>query len=423
MAGKSYWFYLEPFVYVSVKGNDLLLYNTLTGKFLSYYDKPGIIKFILDLHRKENLYALKVSREFLRDNGLEEFTVDVSKHFMGDLIDVSFSPKKPFFMPANFDIQDEHNRQPHRTFQNVFGDSIFSITELTFFVNNRCDNNCTACKTAFKQFSWCTREEEDSELTLSDIKQILDQTRGCPIKNIDIIGGDLTQYPHLNRLVDLLCTGSFKVNYYFHFFHLKNGLPEAIRAAIQSGGSQTRVNVLVDFSTLTIPGDLTYLKELEADRLIFLIQRDEEIPILDEVITDLKTANISVQPYFNGDNFDFFKANVFTGHDSLSESMLDIGVIKARMSYNTLNYGKMFIKSNKNIYSNLNGASLGSMADISMEKAVISELSEHGYWLKVRRDVVPCSDCLFNSICPPLSNFEIVSGINNSCNIRKDRSA
>lgn len=416
MPGKSYWFYLESFVYAAIKGNDLLLYNTLTGKFLYYIDRPRLVEFLLGLDRKENLYALEVSREFLRDNGLEDFMDDVSEHFMGDLIDVSLSRKKPFIMPLHFDIRDEDNRQPRRTFKNVSADSLFSISELTFYVNSRCDNNCTTCKTAFKQFLWCTREKEDSELKLTEIKEILDQTRGCHIKNIDIIGGDLTQYPHLNRLVDLLCSGSFNVTYHFHFSHLKNGFPDAIRA----GGSQARVNLLVDCSSLTYPGDLTHLQVLGPDSLTFLIQRDEEIPILEEVIGKFKTGNISVQPYFNGFNLDFFKANVFTDHESLSENILDMGVIKARTSYNTLNYGKMFIRSNQNIYSNLNGKPLGRIGEISMKTAVVTELTEQGYWLRVRRNEVPCCDCLLNSICPPLSNFEYASGINNSCNIRKD---
>lgn len=416
MPVKFYWFYLESFVYVVIKGNDSLLYNSLTGKFLTYIGSPRLIQFLFELNRKENLYALKVSREFLRENGLEDFVNDISKHYMGDLIDVSLSKKKPFIMPHQLDIQDEVIHRKRRILKNVPKDSLFSINELTLFVNSRCDNNCTACKTAYKQFLWCTSKKNDSELKLTEIKEILDQTKGCPINNINIIGGDLTQYTHLNQLVDLLCSYSFDANYYYHFSHFKNGLPEAIRV----GGPKAKVTFLVDCSTLTNPGDLAYLKGLEPNRFIFLIQRDEGIPFLEELIEDLKIGNISIQPYFNRNNIEFFKENVFTDQESLMESILDIGTIKARTSYNTLNYGKLFIGSDKNIYSDLNGTPLGRIDEISMETAVVSELSEQGNWLKVRRDVAPCKDCLLNSICPPLSNFENATGINNSCNIWKD---
>ncbi len=430
MPAKFYWFYLEPYVYVTIKGTDLLLYNCLTGKYISYTGKPHLTQFLLELNRKENLYALKVSAAFLKEKDLEAFTADVSEHFMGDLIDLSVSPKKPFLLPPHFDIQKTVTPRQRRTFRNVARDSIFSLSQLTLFVNNRCNSNCTACNSAGKQFLWCTREKEDNErnplsppasdriLGPAKIKEILDQVKGCPIKTIDIIGGDLTQYPHLTQLVDLLRPGSFNVNYYFHLSHLKNGSFDAVRA----GDPQAKVTLLIDFSTLSIPGDVTYLKQLQPDRFIFLIQRDDEIPTLEGVLQNLKTENISVQPYFNGHNLDFFKANVFSDHQSLTETILDIGAINARKTHNPLSYGKMFIRSDQKIYSHLNGAALGTMGEISMGTAVISELSEQGNWLRARRDVAPCCDCLLNSICPPLSNFEIASGINNSCNIRKENS-
>jgi pseudo-rSAM protein len=415
---KYYWFYLEPFVYISIKGNDLLLYNTLTGNFLTYMNSPRFVDFLFDLNRKENLYAIKVSREFLRDNGLKEFVDDIYKNFMGDLVDISLSYKKPFIMPPHFDIQDESNNRQHRTLKNVSNESLFSINELTFFVNSRCDNKCFTCKNAFKQFLWCTRGKNDIELKLTEIIDILEQIKGCPINNINIIGGDLNKYTHFNQLVDLLSSFSFNSNYYFHFSHLKNGLPDSIRAR----GLNIKVILLVDFSTITFPIDFNYVNGLNPDAVVFLIQSEEEITILEGVIEEFKTRDISVQPYYNNQNIEFFKKNVFFDLEMLSERILKTGVIKARKSYNTLNYGKMYISSNKKIYSDLNDTPLGRIGDISMEKAVVSELSEQGNWLRVRRDVIPCRDCLLNAICPPLSNIEKATGINNSCNIWKDHS-
>lgn len=426
MSAKAYWFYLESYVYVAIKGHDVLLYNAMTGKFLSYTRKPQIVEFLRALHRKENLYALEVTPGFLKENRLESFMEDISGYFMGDLIDVSLAPGKPFFMSPHFDIREEDNPMEKRVLKNVGKDSLFAVTHLTLFVNSRCRNNCPACHTACKQFPWCTRGNgnnknngADSLLEIGEIKEILDQTKGCPIKTIDIIGGDLTLYPYLERLVELLCSGSYHVNYHFHFSHLKDRIPDVIPA----GGPNTRATLLVDCSTITSPGDLNRLKRLEPDRVIFLIQKDPEISIVESVIDHISTPDITVQPYFNGRNLDFFKANVFTDVQSLAESIPDLGAVNSRKSYNTMNYGKIFIKSNKEIISGLNGAPLGKINEVSIEEAVVSELSQHGNWLKTRHDVAPCGDCLLNSICPPLSDFENATGINNSCNIWKERTA
>ena len=105
MAAKRYRFYLESHVYIAVKGKALLLYNLVTGKFLFYADQPQLIEFILELKREENLYALEISGEYLRRNGLRKFVDDLREHFMGDVVDISLSGKKPFLMPPVFDIR------------------------------------------------------------------------------------------------------------------------------------------------------------------------------------------------------------------------------------------------------------------------------------------------------------------------------
>lgn len=417
MSDESYWFYLESFVYIVIKGNDLLMYNTITGKFLSYVDNRSLIAFILELNRKENLYVLKVSHTFLKDNRLDAFINEIRDYFMGDLIDVSLSPKKPFILPPHFDIRENIEIRERRTYLNVSADSLFSIKELTFYIDNLCENNCNVCHTACNQFLWCTvgKDKDRHILTPGDIEEIIEQVKGCPVKNINIIGGDLNRYPHLNELMNVLSHGSFNVNYYFHLSHLRKRVSDKIKVL----NPRARINVLIECIS-QLPSDeltLLYLKELEPDGLIFLIQEKEDIVVTEQIVEYLKLENISVQSYFNGQNLDFFKKNVFIDRESLSENPLDLGAINARKFYNTMNFGKMYIMADKKIYSDINDTPLGTIGDITIEKAVIIELTKHGNWLRARRDESPCCDCLLNTICPPLSNFEIISGVYNSCNI------
>ena len=165
-----------------------------------------------------------------------------------------------------------------------------------------------------------------------------------------------------------------------------------------------------------------YLKRLETlcpDRFktIFLVRHEDEFPVLEETIERLNLNDFAVQPYFNKRNLEFFKDNVFTDHESLGAAGLDLPVIKARTSYNTLNHGKIFVLNDRRIYSDLNAAPLGGLDELSIPEAVVLELTEQGNWLRVRRRVEPCKDCLLDAVCPPLSNFEYAVGINNSCNL------
>ncbi len=36
-------------------------------------------------------------------------------------------------------------------------------------------------------------------------------------------------------------------------------------------------------------------------------------------------------------------------------------------------------------------------------------------WLRARKNAIPCKNCVYNSICPPVSNYEYVIGRNNLC--------
>jgi len=416
MTDPSYWFYLEPFVYVVIHNHHLLLYNTLTGDFLTYYHQPHFADLIRRLHLKENLYALEVTRSFLEANHLESFIADIKNHFMGDLLPISLAPKKPFLMPPNFDIDAPVSLKPRRTLKNVMPDSLLSLNHLTLYIHGQCNHHCQVCPTAYRQSRWCTCATAAPSLELTHIRDILHQTRGCPIKTIDILGGDLSQYPDLNALVALLDQYPFQVYYYFHLYHLQNGLP----SPLSHRSSQAKIVVLVDGSALKNPDPIPALQHIQAHRITFLIQQEAEIPLLERVIARLKNVDIAVQPFFNGHNLDFFKANVFTDRESLRQNVLNHEVINARKSYNTLNYGRLFIMSDQNIYSDLNDSPLGNPGRITLETAVVNELSQQGNWLKTRREVSPCNTCLFNSLCPPLSNFETFSGINNFCLIWKE---
>jgi pseudo-rSAM protein len=432
MADKKYRFYLEPFVYVSVKGRDLLLYNLADGRFLTYYHQPHLVDFILRLKQEKNLYALEVSDHDLRENGLEDFVRDIREHFMGDLADVSLTGrKKPFLLSPLFDVQEsvqggvqqsvqeKGKTRARRTFTNVSKDSFLALKELTFYIEGSCAGDCAECGTAYKQFPWCTREENNGRMDLADIEKILDDTRGCFLETINIIGGDIGRYPQLTELTGLLNSRALQVNYYLHVLHLQNNTLDTLLGQIGPAATATStVYLFINCSQLKNRDRQKYLETLPRERvnIVFLIQHEHEFAVLEKVIDKLQLTAFSVQPYFNGKNLDFFKDNVFTDHESLSGGDLDVDAIKARQSYNTLNYGKLFFKNGR-VYSNLNAAPLGRLDELSPREAVVRELKEQGNWLRVRRDAAPCKDCLLDAVCPPLSNFEFASGINDSCNI------
>ena len=120
-------------------------------------------------------------------------------------------------------------------------------------------------------------------------------------------------------------------------------------------------------------------------------------------------------PFYNGDNYDFFKENIFVSKEEIkSVSFKDI---KRNTILNHFFFGALVCMSNGDVYSNLNNTKIGNIKEHSVASMVFKELEEKRSWLKVRKNVEPCNNCLYSSICPPLSNYEEAIGQNNLCTI------
>jgi len=58
------------------------------------------------------------------------------------------------------------------------------------------------------------------------------------------------------------------------------------------------------------------------------------------------------------------------------------------------------------IYTNLNHEKIYNSFDLN--KIIEKEFFLNKSWLRIRKDVEPCNVCVYNAICPPISNYEYV---------------
>lgn len=77
--------------------------------------------------------------------------------------------------------------------------------------------------------------------------------------------------------------------------------------------------------------------------------------------------------------------------------------------------------SNGNIYANINEKKLGNIKSTTLKEAIAKEIAQKGAWFRIRKNLIPCKSCIYNSYCPPVSNFEYVLHKNNLCNIDINR--
>jgi pseudo-rSAM protein len=102
----EYWLYLHPYVYVSIKKDSAILYNTLNGKLLEYCRaKNGMIyRLIRQLNSDTNLYVISIKDEEI-DSHIKSFINDLRTYYLGDLINKEHRPQRPIQLKPVLNLQ------------------------------------------------------------------------------------------------------------------------------------------------------------------------------------------------------------------------------------------------------------------------------------------------------------------------------
>lgn len=109
----------------------------------------------------------------------------------------------------------------------------------------------------------------------------------------------------------------------------------------------------------------------------------------------------------------------FIGKTDIKDARPTMKEIIERKNINRNYYGKLIIRSDGNIYSNINDTPIGNIRHSLPADVVLKEVKDGASWRLIRSSEKPCSDCLYSLLCPPISNYEVVIGRNNLCNIKE----
>ena len=90
----NYWFIIEPYVYLNFVKNHVLLYNSLDGSIIET-ENLEIRALLEELLKRENGGVAFLSYEQYAKKDINRFIHNVRNRFMGDIIDVNLSHRKP----------------------------------------------------------------------------------------------------------------------------------------------------------------------------------------------------------------------------------------------------------------------------------------------------------------------------------------
>lgn len=427
---RKFWFYLESYLHVSLKGNSLLLYNPYTGKILEY--QPGdqgqtlILKLIRRLLNSKNLRVIPLNESELADPIIARFVNDMRGYFMGDLIDSQCSSGKPIQMPPYVKIQKDVKYLEADSSRSVGEEVLTYLTEITFYLNDRCSQGCSLCHQAYKQLICCTAgTQANKELNYNDISRLFNELNSClNLDTVNICGGNILTYSQLEILVALLASfAKYQVNYFIHYLNIidhADRLPLLISA-------NSHLKIIVSF-----PLDEEKLKqtfELACQAGItatpvFFIQKEKEYKQAEAFLAKnapfIPANDSRFHAFYNGKNLDFLKKNVYTERQDIEGARPSLKDIYMRGALNATYFGKLVVLVDQKIYADVNSQSLGLLGQNSIYDVLFKEMEQGKSWRRLRKNASPCKNCNFEKLCPPLSNYHKIISKNNLCHIYKN---
>ena len=415
---KSYWFTIETYTHISLKKDSLLLYNTLTGDLLEYSQSqhPEVFHLIRRLLSTKTLQVIRLSDREIQKPGISLFLKEMKDRFMGELINGSYSKGKPIQFPPRVRINRDIKKLKDQPYRSVGERVMKYLSEITFYITDRCDQNCSMCRSAYRQFKCCTSSKgKPHELTLENFKQVLDQTKSAPLNKLHILGGNIFSYSRFAELTRTLSESRTKIMFYTHYKCIPT---KGKNAGIEMLPSNSSITVLVSLPVHEEQLAMAYrnIKESCIEyRFVFIIENEDDYLKAERVIESLQIPNAEFQPFYNTRNLEFFKENVFVRKEDIPESKPGLKEIFASQVINRVDFGALTILSNGHIHSNTNTSRLGILGTNTIYEALCIEMIKGDSWLKTRMNILPCKHCTFQALCSPVTNYNRVIGRNDTC--------
>lgn len=404
---KNYWLTIAPCVYGCIKQQQVLLYNTANGEYLET-QQEDIVTLIQWLYEKKNLGAVCCPGEMLIQSAYSEFVSELVEKGMGCVTDVASLPEKPIQMMPILNLQCDVDRWQKLGEQKVGEDVLRYLFELNIYLNDTCDRHCIHCNKYARQSLCCqAKQNEPSQLlSVSVLQRVLSQIQQGVVGKLNLLGGDVLQYPHYAELPGLLSGFKGKVHIWNHYANF---------ADVGRLGTDFIYNVVVPFplEEELLQCALSSMEDLQVN-VHFYITQMEEYERIESLIEQYGITEYAIHAVYTGNNLDFFEENVYMDREDLLETHHSFHHIFANQKMNSRFFGSLSILANGDVYANVNSAVLGNVANDTLIDIIDREMTLNTAWRRIR-DASPCSDCLYQYLCPPPSNYEALIGKYNLC--------
>jgi pseudo-rSAM protein len=378
----DYWFTIEPYVFVGITEKCVLLYNTLDGVTIES-DKAEVIELLREMLQTENCGVVLLTNERYKQKEVNGFIRELREKYMGDIIDVSLSKGKPvqllpyFNFPDKQEIYKKHNFSP---LKNV----LENLSEISIHI--------------------------DSTTNITKLIPFLQSIPGSPTFNII---GNIKEVPNNSEILSFFNQHPSPKNILCSY---KNVV--ALQPAFENNFSyRISVRFPIDMDEWNQSRQVLLNQTLPVET-IFDVTSDDDCLQAEQLIEQCKIEKYRLNPVYTGNNIRFFEENVFLSKEDILSTPMTIKDFFTRQAMNIYDFGKINIMPTGDAYANLNHPALGNIYTDNIYEIVNKEVEEGKSWFRIRNQA-PCTDCVYQWLCPPPSNYEIAIGRPNLCHVKK----
>lgn len=399
---KKYKLILDKDTFLWLKTNEGIIYQSKNFQSFIFSLSDKLLKICSHLLEIDNLYAIKVTENDLDNEDVRTFFDKIVSIGAGRLIQDTGAEKGAVSLLPVLTIEEGVNYHVNSHKRVIDSGIGHYVHEITFYINGSKHGN----DKYYRQVIF----PMESELILESEKivRFIKNNRNPYLFNINIVG-NIFAYPEYCDLLDNIMTFKFPVTICISsgdFLDNKDLLKRT------EWHKKVSFHILIEKKT-DIGLVVKSLTEVDTpiSNTVFVFSEQDCFDI--EHI--LETLNSDIVPVYNGENLDFFKSSVFVNQEDILASTLTKREIFMRQVVNTHHFGKLTVLPDGVVYADVNKEPLG-MIDDSVYSIVYKEITEGESWFRIR-DQKPCSDCIYQWLCPSPSNYETAIGRQNLCHV------
>ncbi len=411
--GSKFWYGLKSEVYVHLCGDKALVYDTERKSVLVSEDRHVLLLLGM-VEGEESLGCTLVDWDCL-SLPVQRWIIGTCENGMALTFPYDGMANRPVILrpllSLNKDVDKIKNKEDVPL---LFGENITRfLNSLNIYLNSNCRYSCAKCGEYCKQFPFCCNLGQGSEAALSSLQltTVLEEVCVFQLNRVNIFGGDVYDSAALETIENAACRLPMRFRFHVHYrLYQENAFVDSqeVYLLIPAGFDSARL------------GDVYESLRGSRVNLHFVVEHEKDVRDVDDFVEVHNVATYQVYPFYTGKNKKFFEENVYMTERELLHTKISMREIFRNQKLNANNFGSLYVLPDGSVKSSACGVVLGHVGRDSFSDIICNELAGHAAWRKVR-DAEPCSQCIFQYVCPPPSGYEQVMGRNNLCYVHNNK--